>query len=209
MKKTLLALLILANSAFADCEDYLLYGSNLKAMLKIARGFGYASLKKDEHGDPEIHARVQGKPYKVVFYDCNEERDCNEVVFLAEYPLAVFNDTELVNEWNRANRYGTAYIDREKNSLNLAMSLNLNGGISDENFDNNLDVWKNVVGEFQIFLSSKDLGREGWQEELPIENPPLEKDTEKKSEPKPERAEEVKKEEPKIEEKLEEKKEEK
>ena len=52
------------------------------------------------------------------------------------------------------------------------MSLNLNGGITEENFDNNLDIWKNVVGEFQIFLSSRDLGNKGWNNNPPFDFTP-------------------------------------
>ena len=156
MKKILLATVMLfSTSSFAEFNN-LIDGENIQGMLNVLKGFGYASLKNDENGDPEIEARIQGKPYRIIFYDCNETGLCSEIVFSAKYPLSQENDEKLINEWNRVNRYGTAYIDREKNSLNLTMSVNLTGGVSAENFDNTVDIWRNVVGEFQIFLSSKE-----------------------------------------------------
>lgn len=158
MKKVLLATIMLfSSSSFAEFNNDLIDGENIHGMLNVLKGFGYASLKSDENGDPEIEARIQGKPYRIIFYGCDAGDLCNEVVFSAKYPLtAKFNDTNFVNEWNRVNRYGTAYIDKEKNTLNLTMSINLIGGVSAENFDNSVDIWKNVVAEFQIFLSSKE-----------------------------------------------------
>ena len=50
-------------------------------ILEIAKGFGTASLDKDNVGDPRITGRIDGQKYTIHFYGCLNGKDCDDIQF--------------------------------------------------------------------------------------------------------------------------------
>ena len=119
---------------------------------------GYtAKLEKDSTGDPMIRSAVNGHPFRVVFYGCKANRECATITFAAGYDKKSATSLETINDWNRKNRFGRAYLDDEGDPI-LGMDVDLDdGGMSKALFTDNLEFWTAVTGAFQKHI--------GWDKE--------------------------------------------
>ncbi|HUS52634.1 MAG TPA: YbjN domain-containing protein [Thermohalobaculum sp.] len=121
------------------------------AVLEIALSHGAASLKKDAMGDPLIEGRIEDKGYRLVFYDCDEGRECKSIMFAAVWELENLTDASMA-DWNREQRFGKAFID-EDGRATVEMNVNLNGGVTRANLDDTMDWWKLILVEFPEYHS--------------------------------------------------------
>jgi hypothetical protein len=56
---------------------------------------------------------------------------------------------ERINEWNRSQRFGRAYLDKDGDPV-IEMDLDLDdGGLSAALFADNLEFWDAVLGKFE------------------------------------------------------------
>lgn len=119
---------------------------------------GYsAKLEKDSTGDPMIRSAVNGHPFRIVFYGCKSNKDCATITFAAGFDKKSATGLESINEWNRKNRFGRAYLDAEGDPI-LGMDVDLDdGGMSTALFTDNLEFWTAVTGAFQKHI--------GWDKE--------------------------------------------
>jgi hypothetical protein len=121
-----------------------------------AAGYG-AKLEKDSGGDPMIVSAAHGHPFRVVFYGCKANRDCATITFAAGFDKKSETSLASINEWNRKNRFGRAYLDSEGDPI-LGMDVDLDdGGMSSALFTDNLEFWTAVAGAFQKHI--------GWDKE--------------------------------------------
>lgn len=127
-------------------------------LVKALQAAGYsAKLGKDSTGDPMIESAVNGHPFRVVFYGCKANRDCATITFAAGFDKKSVTDLTSINEWNRKNRFGRAYLDDEGDPI-LGMDVDLDdGGMSTALFTDNLEFWTAVAGAFQKHI--------GWDKE--------------------------------------------
>jgi hypothetical protein len=115
------------------------------------------TLTTDATGDPMITSSVMGHPFRIIFYGCKAKKDCATITFASGYDKRTATSFETINEWNRKNRFGRAYLDSEGDPI-LGMDVDLDdGGISTALFGDNLEFWTAVNTAFQKHI--------GWDKE--------------------------------------------
>lgn len=122
----------------------IVHGSDVQVIASIASGFGSASVETDMFGDPLITGRMDGLRYSVIFYGCTDGADCTSIQFRAQWSLEDPITLEQINAWNRDYRFGKAYLD-DDGALTLEWDVNLDGGITHHNLDDNFDWWRVVM----------------------------------------------------------------
>ena len=112
-----------------------------------------ANLEKDSVGDPMISSEHQGTKFKVFFYNCTKNVECATVQLHAGYDLEGSAVTlDKINAWNRAQRFGRAYLDGEGDPI-IEMDIDLDdGGMSKALFGDNLEFWTTLLGRFQTHI---------------------------------------------------------
>jgi hypothetical protein len=71
------------------------------------------------------------------------------VQFHSGYDLTRSPSLELINEWNRAQRFGRAYLDTENDPI-LEMDVDLDdGGLAPLLFIDNVEFWTSVLAKFE------------------------------------------------------------
>lgn len=113
-------------------------------VLELAKGFGSASLDKDDSGDPMISGRAQGMKYVVLFYGCKDAKDCRSIQLSAGYTDAY--SLEKANDWNTKFRWIKAY---DKDGSNFKMDIDFKGGITRDNLEAQLATWDSFIGDIK------------------------------------------------------------
>ncbi|HHZ11010.1 MAG TPA: YbjN domain-containing protein [Rhizobiales bacterium] len=131
----------------AHAEDVLLHPEP-ETILEIAKGFGSATLDKDNSGDPMVAGRMQGMKYVVYFYGCKDGRNCRSIQFSSgytdEFPV------ERANEWNLKYRWIRAY---SKEGSNFKMDVDFAGGITKANVEAQFATWESFVSDIKDFVA--------------------------------------------------------
>ena len=149
---TSVALLLLTPNA--DARDEVIDASKPKKLAGIIQDLGYkAKLSKDAKGDPLISSSVGGSQFHIVFYGCSERRHnkCKVLLFKVGYDQEDGTSLDIINEWNATKVFGRAYMDEERDPW-LEMPLVMDGGVTKEQFENVLDVWESIVGDFEMLI---------------------------------------------------------
>lgn len=125
-------------------------GQDPKTLVAALQEAGYAAkLGTDKGGDPMITSGVSGTTFQIYFYNCTDNKNCATVQFSSGYDLKDPVSLQRINEWNRDQRFGSAYLDKENDPI-LQMDLDLDdGGISQALFNDNVEFWASVVGDFE------------------------------------------------------------
>ena len=123
------------------------------AVLNAMQAYGYAAtLSTDTRGDPMISSKISKTEFRVQFFGCQGNADCQSLLFRAGYDLPDPISALVVNEWNRSKRFGKAYIDDEGDPF-IEMDVNLAfDGMGEQNFQDTLDWWRVVVEGFEEFI---------------------------------------------------------
>lgn len=121
-----------------------------QTIVRSMQAAGYtAELTTDNMGDPMIRSTVAGDKFSVLFYNCTDHRDCATVQFHAGYAVSPKISAESINTWNRDQRFGRAYLDKEGDPI-VEMDVDLDdGGISDALFADNLEFWASLIPKFR------------------------------------------------------------
>lgn len=158
MTRSLFALLSIAVMAFASAPaakaQDLVDGSNVSAIMELARGYGSASLSKQKNGNPLINGRINGIKYGIYFYSCKDGANCTAMQFYAGWKVGdAAEDAKMakLNEWNRTKRWGRAYLDRV-GDIAVEYDINLAFGVTRANLDDSFDYWRLISGEAQKFF---------------------------------------------------------
>jgi putative sensory transduction regulator len=113
---------------------------------------GYAAkVEKGSDGDPVIRSQSSGSNFSVLFYNCNNGKNCATVQFYAGYKVEAGKapSFEQINEWNKTNRFGRAYLDNSNDPV-IEMDVDLDdGGMSRALFIDNLQFWTAVMARFE------------------------------------------------------------
>lgn len=128
----------------------LVEASQPKTILSLASRFGTAELDRDGLDDPMIRGQIAGKDYRVYFYGCARGRDCTDVMFVARWESDRFTDKSM-GDWNRAKRFGKAYLDEDGNP-SVEFNVNLFRGVSRDNLEDTFDWWRLILAEFADFF---------------------------------------------------------
>jgi hypothetical protein len=158
MKSKWLAFAAFAGAWSLPAQAQMVTAAKPETVVKALQAAGYsAKLEKDGTGDPMIVSAANGHPFRVIFYGCKANKNCATVTFAAGFDKKGATSLESINEWNRKNRFGRAYLDDEGDPL-LGMDVDLDdGGLSPALFADNLEFWTAVNGAFQKHI--------GWDKE--------------------------------------------
>ena len=108
-----------------------------------------AKLGTDGVGDPMITSALNGTNYQLFFYNCTNHRDCATVQFHSGYHLTTPVSLQTINEWNRSQRFGRAYLDKESDPI-LEMDVDLDdGGVIPLLFIDNVEFWESILPKFE------------------------------------------------------------
>ena len=154
MKLQLLALVLAAAAAAAPPTFAAnVTADNPAALAEVLRAMGYrAELTTDDQGDPKIVSATGGSNFRIYFYGCTANVNCTSIQFAAGFDLTNGSTLEVMNAWNTAKRYSQAYLDNEQDPL-IEMDVNLAfGGVSEENFRDNLEIWDGLLGRFKTHI---------------------------------------------------------
>lgn len=121
-------------------------GAPPQAILAFARARGDARLLEDEYGDPLIEAIADGRPYDITFYDCRGHSDCQSVMLRAGFAGNGHSEADMA-AWNRAQRFGKAYLDAAGNPI-VELDVNLTGGVTAANLEDTFDRWTRTLDAF-------------------------------------------------------------
>jgi hypothetical protein len=109
---------------------------------------GYrVELGADTRGDPVITGRISRTDYVIQFYECENGAFCNSVQFLASAAAPAAFTVETANSFNARWRYvRLSVVDGQ---VRLQMDVNLDAGVTADNFEDTLDIWKQLIAIFE------------------------------------------------------------
>ena len=124
--------------------------TNPPSVVSAMQAAGYqAKLVADKSGDPLIESGVAGKKFLVFFYNCTKNTDCRTIQFYTGFKPEKPVGLDRINEWNKRQRFGRAYIDGEGDPV-IEMDVDLDdGGLSPALFTDNLEFWESSIAAFQ------------------------------------------------------------
>jgi hypothetical protein len=130
--------------------SYLVHAQDPQTIVRALLGGGYsAKLGVDKVGDPMVTSAVGGTTFQIFFYNCTNHVQCATVQFHSGYDLDRTLPLETINEWNRSERFGRAYLDKENDPI-LEMDVDLDdGGLSPLLFIDNIEFWSTILGKFE------------------------------------------------------------
>ncbi|EIC22898.1 YbjN domain-containing protein [Thiorhodovibrio frisius] len=140
--------------AVAADSPTIIDANSLDAILGLAKGFGSAELDTDGVGDPMISGRTNGIKYGIYFYGCEEAKDCKDIQFVSGW-TGVKLSLEKINEWNRTQRFGKAFID-EEGDPGVRFPVNIRYGVTSENMEDTIDWWAVIVKSFKEFMDENE-----------------------------------------------------
>jgi hypothetical protein len=153
MKAIALALAAAAAAAASfPAEAQMVRGQDPSSVVRALTATGRAAkLGTDGVGDPMITSALNGKgtPYQIFFYNCTAHKACATVQFHSGYHLETPVTLETLNEWNRSQRFGRAYLDKVNDPI-LEMDVDLDdGGVVPLLFIDNIEFWESVLPKFE------------------------------------------------------------
>ncbi|HYE29662.1 MAG TPA: YbjN domain-containing protein [Allosphingosinicella sp.] len=150
MKSKRLAIAALAAAWALPAQAEMVRGQDPGSLVRALQQAGYAAkLGTDKVGDPMITSGVSGTTFQIFFYNCTDHKECATVQFHSGYDLTTPVSLERINEWNRSQRFGRAFLDKENDPI-LEMDVDLDdGGISPALFIDNIEFWASVLGNFE------------------------------------------------------------
>jgi hypothetical protein len=124
-----------------------------QSLVKALTAAGYAAqLSTDKGGEPMITSAVNGTNFQIFFYNCTAHKDCATVQFNSGYDLSSRMDVERINDWNTHNRFGRAFLDKDRDPI-LQMDVDLDdGGVSPALFIDNIEFWKSILADFEVAI---------------------------------------------------------
>jgi hypothetical protein len=122
--------------------------NDIDKILEIARGYGTARKAGGGNEDPYITGKLSGINYSIDFYGCNDKHEgCTSIQFHAGWDVTDVPADRLA-KWNSENRFGSAYLDSDGAPV-MEMDVNLDQGVTADNFDDTFDIWRIIVEDFR------------------------------------------------------------
>jgi hypothetical protein len=124
----------------------LITGVDIPQILEVAQTFGDASLTAQPNGDPQISGEIDGMTYHVIFSNCTDNTDCDDLNFYIGF-LDLKPELTTINDWNYAKRFNRAYLDEDGDAC-AEMDLDLSAGITRKYLEAQFSLWDEVVQQF-------------------------------------------------------------
>lgn len=154
MKKMLFALGAVATFAIsATASAQMVRPQDPKTLVGAMQDAGYkAELTADSAGDPMIRSSSGGSNFTIFFYGCTDNKDCRTVQFYAGWSDPDNASLRAMNDWNRDNRFGRAYL-ADDGSARVEMDVDMDdGGISRLLFQDNIEFWEIIMTKFEEYI---------------------------------------------------------
>ena len=120
-------------------------GNYPQDIVGVAQGFGAARLEPSNNGQPMMTGTMEGNNYGILMYGC-DDGPCDSLQFFATFTTRN-NGLNTLNEWNEDQRFGAAYVTNDGRVI-LHWSVNVDYGITRQNFADSLDIWRLTLAEF-------------------------------------------------------------
>ena len=105
---------------------------------------GYrVELRADTKGDPVITGRISRSDYVIQFYECEQGLTCNSVQFMSQAAKPANLTGDSANAFNARWRYVRITFDGAQ--VKLQMDVNLDAGVTADNFEDTLDIWRQLL----------------------------------------------------------------
>ena len=109
---------------------------------------GYrVELRADTKGDPVITGRISRSDYVIQFYECEQGVTCNSVQFMSQANKPANLTGDSANAFNARWRYVRITYDAAQ--VKLQMDVNLDAGVTSDNFEDTLDIWRQLLGIYE------------------------------------------------------------
>jgi hypothetical protein len=109
---------------------------------------GYrVELRADTRGDPVITGRISRSDYVLQFYECEQGLTCNSVQFMTQAARPATLTPDSANQFNARWRYVRVTFDA--NQVKLQMDANLDAGVTADNFEDTLDIWRQLLEVYE------------------------------------------------------------
>ena len=125
-------------------------GNTPQDIVSVAQGFGPARMETSNNGQPMMTGEIGGNNYGILMYGC-EDGPCDSLQFFATFTTER-NGLTLLNQWNEDQRFGAAYVSRS-GSVILHWSVNIDFGVTRQNFEDSMDIWRLTLAEFTTHLT--------------------------------------------------------
>ena len=147
------AAVALAFGSAAGAAAPMVRAQDPQSLVNAMQKAGYkAELGTDKVGDPMISSGYSGSTFQVFFYNCTDHKACVTVQFHAGYDFNEALPLETLNAWNKSQRFGRAYLDKEDDPI-VEMDVDLDdGGIAPLLFIDNLEFWTSSLGKFETHI---------------------------------------------------------
>lgn len=123
-------------------------GQDVDRIREIAQTYGTAERRQDRQG-VYIRGEVDGTIYSISLLNCDDnDANCTTVQFRSWWDTQGAIPLEAMNQWNRDRRFSAAYLD-EDNNATIEWDVNLAGGVTAVNFDDDLQWWLLVMRQFR------------------------------------------------------------
>jgi len=98
-------------------------------------------------GDPQIRGRISRTDYQVQFYECENGQFCNSIQFAVQAPKPAGLTADQINAFNVRWRY-VRLVTADPN-IRLLMDVNLDAGVTGDNLEDTLDIWRQLLEIFE------------------------------------------------------------
>ncbi len=123
-------------------------GNDFDRIFEIAGAYGPVERRTGDDG-PWIRGELDSTVYTVTFLNCNDANaNCTSVQFRAWWNSDGAHTVDHMNQWNRDRRFSAAYLDGRGNPT-IEFDVNLAGGVTAVNFDETVQWWQAVLGQFK------------------------------------------------------------
>jgi putative sensory transduction regulator len=154
LRRTLSLVAALALTAPAGAQT-IVTAEDPDRLVAIIQALGFqARLEEDSIGDPLIRSSSNGVDFSIQFYGCTKNKRCRSLHFTAGYDLEDGASNEAIEEWNQQKRFASAYLDNENDPF-LQMDVNLEKGVTQQNFESTFDLWQDLKAEFEDHINFK------------------------------------------------------
>lgn len=118
--------------------------SDAAGIARFMEKTGYrVELRADAKGDPVIQGRISRSDYIIQFYECESGQTCNSIQFMTQAQRPASLSPDAANAFNARWRY--VRITYEPSQVKMQMDVNLDAGVTADNFEDTLDIWKQLV----------------------------------------------------------------
>lgn len=150
LKHTAILFAAIAFAAPAHAQDATIEPDHIVALLKDS---GHpAEYFNDDDDYRQILSKSGDYQFLVEMYDCVDGKACQTLEFYSNFPMEDPPTQELIEAYAGPRDGARIYLDR-RGEASMQQELDVEGGLSDEEFLARLESWKAAMTGFSEYLS--------------------------------------------------------